>query len=698
LLGALRQQCPMVLTVDDLQWADADSAELLTELLRTGQDTPLLVVILYRPAEAADNTSLTAYFALCDKLRSRGQLTELPLGELQLADAQCLAHAALGEAASDERVALVVKEARGVPFFIEELAYYITERAQPGLDANMSLDSSKLSLDSAIMARVEALPADQRRLVEVVAVANSPLPQSVVFEAAALDAGVLMPLLALRSASLVSWLGAGADDTVAAYHDRIRESVLASLSANDTLACHLKLGRALAKRNDGAGARVFDAVRHLGAAAPLLDEAGERRMAAELHATAGELARDAAAFPLAFDCFEGGIALLSDDAWDEDYPLALRLHAGSVEAAYLSANWPALERRAAEVKSRSRNVMDQLVAWEAEIDAHAGRQDYVAAVDTALTVLTMLGIDFPRDPGEAEVGEAITNTLARLTEIGPDGLRALPDLDDPEAAAATRIQVRVSPAAYFGKPMLLPIIACHLVTTSIDRGVSTAPGASWRPGCSTAGPTAASRRPRDTSSTTWCAAGWFRYRPCSIRCAKCSTSAAEPVTTSTLRTRRTDTFTTPYTPVAHFRRCSTRPIISVSRCAHSVRSTRCTCTSLSSSYSRRSLAGWKTRARSTTISSPKSPCSPPLRPPARVVASSCHTISRECCSFTSATQSKRSTAWRRRTDTPMRSLRSGTCPSCTSSPRWQLAAHSSTQTTLRGGNNYALASMRASAH
>jgi predicted ATPase/serine/threonine protein kinase len=466
LLAALQRSGPMVLTVDDLQWADADSADLLVELLENAQNAALMVVILYRPTEAADNPALTSYFELCRTLQTRGRLVDLPLEALQPADANRLARAALGQAATDERVALVANEAHGLPFFIEELAYFITANKQPGLDANVSLDE-------AILARVEALPPDQRRLVEVVAVANSPLPQSIVYEAAELDAGALMPLLALRSASLISWLGAGADDTVSAYHDRIRESVLASLSEDATLSFHLKLGRALAKREGGA-ARLFDAVRHLRAAEPLLDEADERRAAAALHADAGEFARDAAAFRLAFDCFEGGIGLLSDDAWERDYDLALRLHAGAVESAYLSANWPALERHTAEVKLRSRSVMDQLVAWEAEIDALAGRQEYLAAVGVGLTVLAMLGVELPGEPGEAEVGAAVQHTLERLTEIGPDGLRALPDLDDPEAAAATRIQVRLSPVAYFGKPLLLPLIACHLVTTSIDRGVSTA--------------------------------------------------------------------------------------------------------------------------------------------------------------------------------------------------------------------------------
>ncbi|HTJ82466.1 MAG TPA: AAA family ATPase [Polyangiaceae bacterium] len=470
LLAALRLRGPVVLAIDDLQWADADSAQLLEELLR-GARGALLVVILFRPAEAAKNAALAGYFDLQSELAGRGRFVDLPLGGLSEKEAEELARAALadlGAPASESRARRLAAEARGVPFFIEELAHFLGTRALETSDA-------EVSLDSAILARIRALPADQRGLVEIVAVANSPLSQSILFDAAGLDAAALPALLALRSASLVSWLGVGADDTVSVYHDRIRESVVASLGEARRLGCHLALGRALARRHaDRPGHWVFDAVRHLGAAGSLLEDEDERLDAARLHADAGEQARRAAAFPLAFECCEGGIAFLPDDAWERDYALALRLHSLATEAAYLSASWDVLDRRIADVKRHAKTSMDQVAAWEAQIDALAGRHEYAAAVDAALEVLALLGVDLPRDPDVAEVGKRVQLTLERLTEIGPDRLSSKPDLADPVVAAATRIQVRASPAAYFGKPMLLPIIACNLVTSSIDRGVSTA--------------------------------------------------------------------------------------------------------------------------------------------------------------------------------------------------------------------------------
>lgn len=469
LLSAIGKQHPIVLTIDDLQWSDTDSALLLVELLSAARETPLLVVILYRGEEASENEALNPYFLSCKRLEAEGHFLDLPVGALTPPDAERLARATLGAASTDENVRYIAREARGVPIFIEEMGHYVNKQGRETAGVGC-----QISLDDAIRARVVDLGHEQRALLEVVAVANSPLPQSIVFEAAGLDPGELSALLALRQAAFVNWRGAGADDVVSPYHDRIRESVVAALSADSQEKHHLSLARALAKQRTTHNSWLFDAVRHFAAAESLVSDADERRAAARLHAEAGEVAREAAAYPLAFSCFEGGIRLLGDNAWEDHYDLSLRLHTGAVEAAYLSGERATLEERSAQVKAHAGSVMDQLIAWETEIDACAGRQEYEAALTAGISVLRMLGVELPRNPAPSDVQAMVEPTLARLTELGTDGLSALSELDDLRIAAVTRIQVRLSPVAYFGRPLLLPIIACNLIDTSIERGLSTA--------------------------------------------------------------------------------------------------------------------------------------------------------------------------------------------------------------------------------
>jgi len=477
-LAGLARTKTVVLSIDDLQWADVDSVLLLEALLREDETARILIVASFRPEEAARNESLARHFETCGALHRAGDFIEVAVSSLPVIDAEKLARTtlqSLSASVSDVRVRMLAEEAGGVPFFIEELARFVAT------EGHTDAELREVSLERAIAARVRALPAEQRALIEVVAIADTPVQQSLVFEAAGLDGDALPALLALRSASMLGRTGSAIEDLVSTYHDRIRESVLATMDAKERAARHLALGRALVARHrrDEPGPWVFATVRHLGAAGELLRDADERHAAARLQLQAGRLARSSAAFPLAFRCFEGGIALLpiqngEDDAWTTDYELALGLFSGAAECAYLTADWPVFDARVATLKARGRTVMDQLVAWELAIDARIGRHEYTAAIDTACEVLALLGVELPRDPDQATVGAAFTRALECLNRVGPEGLAALADVKDAKTAAAMRIQSRLSPAAYFGRPMLLPVLAANLIASSVECGLSAA--------------------------------------------------------------------------------------------------------------------------------------------------------------------------------------------------------------------------------
>lgn len=442
LFARLAQQAPLVLAIDDLQWADADSEALVRGLADVSH---VMLAVTSRESELADVPELVA----------------IDVGPLATDEAEQLARATLGEGADPALAAAIAREAGGVPFFIEELARY----AGGGGD---------ISLADAIRARVAALPADQRALVEIVAVADVPVAQSLVFAAAGLPAGALGALLALRSASLLGWSGAGVDDVVSIYHDRIREAVLAAMPDEVRVARHLALGRAVVARHaapglGGDGAWLYQAVRHL-----TEGRADDRAAVARLAARAGRLARQTAAFPLAFASFERGLALLGDDAWDREYALALELCGGAAEAAYLCAAWDAMARRCAEVVARGRSPLAKLVAWETQIDAAIGRHAYGEALAAGRAALAELGVALPEALTGAEIVAAVDRALAALEAIGVDGLRALGDVADPAMLAAMRVQVRLAPAAYFGAQTLVPAMACNLIEASIARGLSTA--------------------------------------------------------------------------------------------------------------------------------------------------------------------------------------------------------------------------------
>ncbi|MCB9656382.1 MAG: protein kinase [Sandaracinaceae bacterium] len=461
----LAARAPLVLEVDDLQWADADSMSLLFRLLHGGPPG-LLMVLSLRPAEASQRGEVARFLGAVSALPPEQRAVVISLDPLDDEAALELARETLTSLGlSPDLAPAIATESGGVPFFLEELAH---AAAQHG--------GRVVRLDHALAQRARALPDAERRVVEVLAVANNPIPRAVVCAAAGLEGNVPGVLSALHRGHFVQSAGVRADGRLGIYHDRMRESVLAALTPEHTRALHLALGRALvaALDRDDPGPWLFDTVRHLGAAEPLLVEASERLRAAELHLLAGRQARQAASFALAFRCFEDGLALLPEDAWANAYDTALGLHAGGAEAAHLTGAATVMHARVEAVKSNARSLLDQMSVRAVEVDALATRHDYLAALDAGLEALGLLGVQLPLDPDEGTVGAAFGHTLAELGRIGVDGFSALPDADDPHVLAAMRIQVRLCPVAFFARPNLLALMACNLVTTSVERGLSSA--------------------------------------------------------------------------------------------------------------------------------------------------------------------------------------------------------------------------------
>ncbi len=461
---------PMMLQIDDLQWADTDSIGLLVRLLAKARRTRIAVVLAFRDEEARNNPVIAPYFAVASALID--QQVTIDLQPLADDDARNLAGRQLAALGVDRVLAATIaQESGGTPFFIEELAHFVAQQRDGNGDSAVA---AGVALDQVLAARVKSLPAHQRALVEVLSVANSPIPLHIAFEEAGLAGGALRSLWGLRGRHLIRTTGAGADDLVELHHDRMRESVLRYLSPERIASIHLGLARGFAEEGEASAteAWLFDCVRHYNSVHSLLADT-ERERVARLDLAAAHKARRAGAFPLAFDCFRAGAELLGDDGWDRDYDLTLALNSGAAETASFSAAWDQLDEYIDKVKSRGRSIFDQLVGWEVQVDASIARKEYANAIAVAIQALHLLDTDLPASPTQDQIGEAVQRAMNSLAAVGPEGLTQLADADDERIVASMRIMSLISSAAYFAAPPLLVVIACRLVVASVEHGLST---------------------------------------------------------------------------------------------------------------------------------------------------------------------------------------------------------------------------------
>jgi hypothetical protein len=277
-LGAAR---PLVLAIDDLQWGDLDSAALLSELLRPPEPPVLLLVVCYRSEDAAASPCLRALLGAEGPAASGAERRELAVGPLAPAEARALVLHLLGACgpAAQAQAEAIARESEGHPLFAHEL---VQEAHGGGLAARPP--AAVPTLEEVLWRRVGRLPEAARRLLEVVAVAGAPLRRDEACPAAELGGGDRAALAVLRAARLVRGSGPAEEERVEAYHDRVRETVVARVAPEALAGHHRRLAQAL--EASGQADPEFVAAHYQGA--------GEGERAGRLYAGAGDLSAHAA--------------------------------------------------------------------------------------------------------------------------------------------------------------------------------------------------------------------------------------------------------------------------------------------------------------------------------------------------------------------------------------------------------------------
>jgi hypothetical protein len=309
LFAALSAQSTLIVHVDDLQWGDADSAELLAELLAP-PDPPALLLVGTHRSELAGGP-------LLDVLAGGGAFggalepaTVVSVSELSLDEARALALELGGpRLAARPNVALAIaRECGGNPLFVAELVRH--DEAHEGRADGAG--RAQTSLDAVILGRVAELSDAALRLLEVIAVAGRPVERAAALTAASLEQGDLGALTELRGARMINTRGLGQLDAVEPFHDRIREAVVGSLAADRLRETHAALAAALASSGRADPERVLEHV--LGA--------GDEVAARDLAIRAAESAAQNLAFRRAAHLYGVGLDL---GAPDDDGALRRRM-------------------------------------------------------------------------------------------------------------------------------------------------------------------------------------------------------------------------------------------------------------------------------------------------------------------------------------------------------------------------------------
>jgi predicted ATPase/signal transduction histidine kinase len=491
---------PLVLFLDDLQWADLASLNLLQLLM---QDTAyLLVLAAYRDNEVS---SIHPSILAIDEIIKTGvavntiTLKSLDLHNLNRLVADTL-HCALSLALP--LAELVSLKTKGNPFFTTQFLKSLYE------DGSICFDRSSQNGGgwSCNLAQVRALSITDD-VVEFMALQLQKLPpetQSAIALAACIgsqfDLATLAIILGRSPAETAAVLWSGLQENLLiptteiykfftqsthqfesnaepnpAYrflHDRVQQAAYSLIPENHKQATHLAIGRSLQQKysQSAHAEKLFDIVGHFNRAIVLITDPSHRESLAQLNLNAGQKARNATAYAAANIYFQTGIELLQANCWETQYHLSLDLHIAAAEAAYLEGNLARMEKIVAIVLRSAQTILDQVAIYRIQIAALTANGRMQEAISLGRAALAQLGVELPITPDKAETGKALQLLAHQLEGRKIEDLLNLPVMSDLQTQQTIRLLAELAAPIFIAVPDLYPILNSKMVSLSIQFG------------------------------------------------------------------------------------------------------------------------------------------------------------------------------------------------------------------------------------
>jgi predicted ATPase/signal transduction histidine kinase len=480
-LGAFaRPEHPLALFLDDLQWLDAATLELLERLMTDPDVRHVLLIGAYRDNEVSSSHPLMRTLTA---IREAGaKMREIVLSPLGLEDVGRLISDALRCARNSAAplVQLVHERTGGNPFFAIQ---FLSSLADEGLlrfehASGWIWDLDRIRAKGYSGNVVDLMVGKLRRLSGTTQSALEQLAclgnmaefatLSVVFGQS--EEEIHTTLLEAVHNGLIHRL----EGSFAFLHDRIQEAAYALIPESQRASAHLRIGRLLMASMPAGqvGEHLFDVANQLTRAAELLIDHNEKAQVAAIDLRAGRKAKASAAYASARAYFVAGMALLDESDWNREYELMFSLFLERAECELLTGDFETAEQLIERLLPRGRSKVDEATVYHLKVQLHILKSEIQQTVDTALTCLRGLGIDMPAHPTDEQVRAEYEAVWRALNGRTIESLIDLPLMTDPELRAAMMVLSVVNAPAYFIDFRLFCLQACHMVKVSMQNGMS----------------------------------------------------------------------------------------------------------------------------------------------------------------------------------------------------------------------------------
>jgi predicted ATPase/signal transduction histidine kinase/tRNA A-37 threonylcarbamoyl transferase component Bud32 len=476
---------PLVMFLDDLQWADLPSLRLIQQLLSQPETPPVLWIGAYRDNEVSPSHPLVP--VLEEVRKSGARVTDIRLEPLSLEQVAQLVADTLpgaGQSLVAPLAALVHEKTGGNPFFLLQLMETLNQDGLlvrvpgKGWQWNVEEVRARSYSDNVVdfmVRKLRQFPERTQQLLQLAACVGNVFSLPMLGTLASLR-GVAEVEQGLEPALQGGMLARTGPEQYRFLHDRIQQAAHSLISEEESRSIHLSIGRLLLKSLSPEALReaIFDVVSQLNAGVDLIQEDSERLQLARLNAEAGLKAEAAVAHRPAITYLSTAFSLIPGDPWETHPELAFQVRLARARCELWSGNSREARPLATELCFRARNQADFVAAYSLKSDASLAVADAAAAVAAMLECLGRLGMPLPPHPTWEKAVEAHEEVWQVLGERSIESLIDLAPMQDPHLKVMVEALASLFGKAYVTDSNLLILCLSRMVSLTLRHGFTDA--------------------------------------------------------------------------------------------------------------------------------------------------------------------------------------------------------------------------------
>jgi PAS domain S-box-containing protein len=474
-----RPEHPLALFLDDLQWLDAATLDLLEVLLTQSDVRHLMLIGAYRDNEVSAAHPLMRKLEAIRQAGARVQ--EIWLAPLGCEHLRELTTDALHFA--PERAApladLVHEKTGGNPFFVIQFLHTLADEGLLTFDvdaARWSWDLKRLhakgytdNIVDLMVGKLARRPENTQRALQQLACLGVIADTATL--AIVLGTSQDQVHVALWDA-LCQELVERPGDSYRFIHDRVQEAAYSMIPEASRAGAHLRIGRLLTERTppEQHEAAIFEIVSQFNRGAALIGSREEREQVAHLNLVAGKRAKASTAYASALSYFIAGSALLAEDRWERQHDLAFALELNRAECELLMGQHAAAEERLSLLSDHADGLVGNAAVTSLKVELYTTLVRAESAIAVCIEYLRLSGVEWSAHPTDQDVRQEYERLWRQIGSREIEELVRLPPMKDPAARATMDVLTKIMPAATFTDENLGVLVATHMANISLQYG------------------------------------------------------------------------------------------------------------------------------------------------------------------------------------------------------------------------------------